>query len=195
MVHSTNRFYLFFLLTTLILFQGCVIIETPPHPKTWPHAAHRDNTNHWSGYIPVNSLQQLSEIYKSQDFISYQQKGYRPYLKVTGVWIADLLLVDSAQSDTILIWTTRVKGPFKWDDFKKIKVKVSNDEIIFFTKIPKDVFGWLYILTFERNYIKIYKSANDDLLIRSGMKFYGMLAYIYPVIDHSSTWHLYAPDL
>ncbi|MFM2156365.1 MAG: hypothetical protein RL516_1114 [Bacteroidota bacterium] len=195
MVHSTNRFYVFFLLTTLILFQGCVIIETPPHPKTWPTAAHRDNTNHWSGYIPVNSLQQLSEIYKSQDLITFQQKGYRPYLKIKGVWIADLLFIDSTFTDTVTIWSTHEKGPYKWDKLKKIKAKISNDEIVFIKKYPFQGEGGNPFVGFSRDYIKLYKSTENDLLIRNGYKFTGLIFMLVPTIGHTSEWNKYESEI
>jgi hypothetical protein len=106
------------------------MMDKMPRPDHWPPMDHFDNTNHWNGFVPVNSLQQLSTVYKTQDLILYQQKGYRPYLNVKGDWIAELSFVDSAQMDTLRIWSTVDKGPYKWDKLRNISAKISNDEIL-----------------------------------------------------------------
>ncbi len=106
----------------------------PTEPKKmsyWPGVQHFDNNNHWNGFIPLNALKQLSAVIKSPDFKKYTEKGYRPYLNVKGESFGELSFVNPAQPDTVLIWSTAVKGPYKWDKkLIRVKAKVSNGQIL-----------------------------------------------------------------
>lgn len=152
---------------------------------------HFDNINHWNGFVPVNSLQQLSAVYKTQDLILYQQRGYRPYLNVKGDWMATLSFVDSTKMDTIRIWSTVDEGPYKWDKLRNISAKISSDEILLLLYYPYEVKVGDPFLGFTRNYIKIYKSKDGGLLIRKGYRAVGLIFMLFPTIILESTWHRY----
>lgn len=195
MMYSFNRQVIFSLLPILLFFQGCILVDNVRRPDKWPPIAKHDNTDHWNEFIPVNSLQQLSEVYKTPDLILYQQKGYRPYLHVQGVWIADLNFINSTLADTIQIWSTLEKGPYRWDNLKKISARVSNDEIKLLIKYPNNSQGGNPFLGWSRSYIKIYKSRENDLLIRNGSKMIGLVFMLFPIYGHFSTWYRYEPDM
>ena len=79
---AKNNFNFSCLIICILTFQGCIAVNNVRKPESWPPIAKHDNTEHWSGYIPVNSLQQLSEVYQTPELLTYQQKGYKPYLHV-----------------------------------------------------------------------------------------------------------------
>jgi len=195
MIYSCKTYFVvLYLLITSVFFPGCIMIDKMPRPDHWPPIDHFDNMNHWNGFIPVNSLQQLSEVYNTQDLILYQQKGYRPCLNVKGDWIAELCFVDTTQRDTVPIWSTINTGPYKWDKLRRISAKISNDEILLLLKFPNEVKGGNPLLGFSRYYIKIYKSKEGDLLIRKGDRFVGLTFMLFPTIWHESTWNRYEAD-
>lgn len=194
-MNSFNRCVVFSLLPILLIFQGCILVDNVRRPDKWPPIAKHDNGNHWSGFIPVNSLQQLSGVYSTHDLMMYQLIGYRPYLHVEGVCIAELSFVNSTLTDTIQIWSTLEKGPYRWDNLKKISARVSNDEIKLLLKYPFNSKGGNPFLGWSRSYIKIYKSRENDLLIRNGSKMIGLVFMLVPMYGHFSTWYRYEPDM
>jgi hypothetical protein len=166
-----------------------------PRPDSWPLNGHFETTTHWNGFIPVNSLQQLSEVYNTQDLFILQQKGYRPYLMVIGENIAELSFVDTVNSDSIQIWSTRFEGPYRWDILNSVSATINTNEILLLFKYPNDVRGGNPFLGFSRNYLKIYKPKEGGLIIRKGFRFVGLIFMLFPTIWHDSTWHRYEADL
>ena len=189
-----RRYFASLLPTMLLFFQACVLVDNVRRPDKWPPIAKHDNADHWNGFIPVNSLQQLSGVYATPDLMMYQLKGCRPYLHVQGVWMAELSFVDSTLTDTIRIWSTLEKGPYRWDNLKKISARVSNDEIKLLIKYTNNSQGGNPFLGWSRSYIKIYKSRENDLLIRNGSKMMGLVFMLVPMYGHFSTWYRYEPD-
>lgn len=177
-----------------VLFSGCILIDKMPRPNNWPVPNHFDNVNHWNGFMPVNSLQQLSDVYLSQDLFLLQQKGYRPYLKVNGIKIAELMFVDSLKNDTIPIWSTLKSGPYKWDNLKSISAQIDNDRILLLKKFPAESQGGNPFLGFSRYYTKLYKANDGSLLIRDGERMVGLIFMLFPTIMHDSRWHRYEMD-
>lgn len=163
-------------------------------PDNWPSIGHFENKNHWNEFIPVNSLQQLSGVYYTQDLILYQQKGYLPGFNIKDEGIAELNFVDTTLQDTVRIWSTADTGPYQWDCYKSITAIISNDQILLNFKYPQDTGGGNPFLGFSSDYVKIYKSKNRDLIIRKGTKSVGLVFILFPVFLHISDWYLYEAD-
>lgn len=180
---------------TSLFTSGCILTDKMTRPDSWPLNGHFDNTNHWNGFIPMNSLQQLSEVYNTQELFILQQKGYRPYLKVVGENSVDLNFIDTVHVDTIPIWSTRIEGPYVWDRIKSISATISTDEILLLINYPYEVKGGDPFLGASRYYIKIYKPKEGGLIIRKGYRFIGLVFMLFPTILHDSTWHRYEADL
>lgn len=180
---------------TSLFTSGCIISDKMPRPDSWPPNGHFDNTTHWNGFIPMNSLQQLSEVYNTQELFIFQREGFRPYLKVVGESIAELIFIDTVHLDTIQIWSTLIEGPYRWDRLKSISATINTDEIVLMIKYPSDVKGGDPFLGASRYYIKIYKPKEGGLIIRKGYRFIGLVFMLFPTIWHDSTWHLYEADL
>lgn len=174
---------------------GCIIIDKMPRPDFWPPNGHFETTTHWNGFIPMNSLQQLSEVYNTQELLVFQRKGFRPYLKVVGESTVELNFIDAVHMDTIQIWSTLIAGPYRWDRLKSISAAINTDEILLLIKYPSDVKGGDPFLGASRYYIKIYKPKEGGLIIRKGYRFIGLVFMLFPTILHDSTWHHYEADL